>query len=124
MTVTNLGSVAVGGVAVTGTVPSQLSLQTATPSAGTCDVATASCALGTLAAGASAEITATLRGEAEGTGDFSARVTGQVTDTDDTNNTASSSLTINAATVDAPGGDAPASGDTPADASGGCSLIR
>lgn len=124
MTVTNLGSVAVGGVRVTETLSSGLSLQSTSSPAGTCSVASASCSLGTLEAGGTAVVTAVVRGMTDGSADFSASVTGQVTDTDDTNDTATVSLTINTPSSGGSDGGTPVTGGDSSKTSSGCSLIR
>ncbi|HSA58441.1 MAG TPA: calcium-binding protein [bacterium] len=119
LTVKNNGSSAIGGVTVTDALDSKLTLQSATPAAGTCSgTATVVCDLGTMAAGAQADVTLVVRPNAAGTIANQATVTAQAVDSNPADNTSAPvSLTV---TVP-PGGTTTggAGGD-----GGGCSLIR
>ena len=98
---TNLGPSAATGVTVTDSLPASVTFVSATSTVGSCGHAapTVTCALGSLANGAGATVTITVRPQIAGPLANAASVGGTEGDPNPTNNTASVTTTVN------PGGD-------------------
>ncbi len=95
--VTNLGSLTAGSVVVTGALPAALSFVSASSSQGTCTTNSSglSCALGTMANGAKASITLTMKGVLAGSATNSVFVSSAAYDPVSTNNSASAVASVN-----------------------------
>jgi uncharacterized delta-60 repeat protein/uncharacterized repeat protein (TIGR01451 family) len=106
--ISNGASVPVGGVTLTASIPSGLTVEGTTPS---CTGSSAlECPLGLLAAGGSATVTIEVRANAAGSFSPQISVSGQAVDPIPSNNTASASVTVTE--------------PEPPSSSGGCSLMR
>ena len=92
---TNRGPAEAGGVTVTDTLPAALAYVSATSTAGSCSgTRTVTCALGSLAPGASATATLTVRPTARGTVANSARADSSTPDPNAADNTATATVRV------------------------------
>lgn len=102
ITVTNAGPATATGVTVTDSLPTELSLVSATPSAGSCvfTAPTLTCSLGSLANGASQTVTLVAKGAAVGLPVNVATANANELDCVPSNNSAGVRVTVQAQTVD------------------------
>ncbi len=97
--VTSAGTEAVDGVSLAATLPSNLSLDSATTSVGTCTsgAGTVDCSIGSLAAGSGASVTLAVTAADVGTGDIVATTSTTSADGNATNDQASARVTVDPA---------------------------
>lgn len=97
LTVNNTGSLAATGVNLTDSLPTSASFKSVTSSQGSCSGTTAVfCALGNLASGASANVQIAVVPNLTGTLNNNVAVTGNEVDSDTSNNSATTNVTVNA----------------------------
>ena len=96
ITITNHGPLAATGVVLTDTLPSGVTLDSATADQGTCSgIETVICSIGDMAIGSAVPVTISIRAAAPGTVVNSASVSGNEADSNTGNNSASASTTVN-----------------------------
>jgi len=103
VTIANAGPQAAKGVSVTDSLPASVTPKSATPSTGTCTLAaTVTCALGTIASGASQTVAIVVTPGTAGSIANAASVTSATSDPDATNNSATVTTTVNEEPVTTP----------------------
>jgi acid phosphatase type 7 len=109
LTAQNQGPSSATNAAVTDTLPAGVTYDSATPSQGSCteSAGTVTCALGTLAGGATASVDVKVTPQGEGNLTNQASVSSDVADPDSTNNSASADTAVSAAGYPRPKGATP-----------------